>query len=466
MIWSSAHALRHGLAELRTARHLDRQQLLHDDCLSRRLAGSLADHRGELGVWDRRDLGPGRRGGDEADPDEASVLGEPEEVRDVAGRGVGSDRRDEHGLGDPPLSFGEHLLPKDLVEEERGRAPRLDAIAEEPEASVVELDQEPVVVWSSLGRNDRQVDVYDPGRALDGRPHAGYERDDPGLRLPATGTRLRSATDEGKGDREQRGAHGRVHEHGWIVASIPGLVLVGVVGAAYHPVMDTPRTIAGSSAPKPGASATRAWTARGTTTALGSALSYVKLALLALGCVFGLYIGVRDLSVALAEDEPTVFEAATFAERYHEQQWIEVSGRVALEHGIVEPSDNRVHAGRGLSYVSAPVVAPDWDPTQPVHVLATFGPFTREGAAAWSRDIASVERVRGRIRPVPLGDGPERFAPLELGTPLVVINEGTEPSLGAALLFSGFMLVFGGLAGYALLLALRDVWRRPPAARG
>ncbi len=197
-----------------------------------------------------------------------------------------------------------------------------------------------------------------------------------------------------------------------------------------------------------------------------SALSHVKLVLLALGCVFGLYIGARDLRVALVEDEPTPFEAATFAERYGEQQWIEVRGRVAVGHRIVDPSNHRAHEGRGLSYVTAPVVAPDWDPARPVHVLATFGPFTREEVAAWSRDVASIDRVRGQIRPVPLKDGPERFAPLELGAPLVVINEGTEPSLGASLLFSGFMLVVAGLAGTLLALALRDLRRRLPPARG
>ena len=195
-------------------------------------------------------------------------------------------------------------------------------------------------------------------------------------------------------------------------------------------------------------------------------LSYVKLAMLALGCVFGLYIGVRDLRVALVEDKPTVFEAATFAARYDEQQWIEVRGRVAVEHRVVEPSNNRAHAGRDLAYIMAPVVASDWDPKRPVHVLATFGPFTGEEVTAWSRDVAAVERVRGQIRPVPLKDGPKLFAPLELGAPLVVINEGTKPSLGASLLFSGFMFVFGVLAGYLLLDALRDIWRRPPTARG
>jgi hypothetical protein len=49
------------------------------------------------------------------------------------------------------------------------------------------------------------------------------------------------------------------------------------------------------------------------------------------------------------------------------------------------------------------------------------------------------------------------------------VSGTTEPrltrSLGAALLFSGFMLGFGGLAGYLLLLALRDIWRRPPTLR-
>lgn len=197
-----------------------------------------------------------------------------------------------------------------------------------------------------------------------------------------------------------------------------------------------------------------------------NALSYVKLVMLAIGCVFGLSIGVRDLRIALVEKEPTAFEAATFAEHYHDQQWIEVRGRVAVEHWNVELSDNRAHAGRGLSYVTAPVVALDWGSTRPVHVLATFGPFTDEEVTAWSRDVASVDRVRGQIRTIPLEDGPKRFAPLELGAPLVVINEGTEPSLGATLLFSGFMLVFGGLAGYVLLSSLRDIWRRPPRARG
>jgi hypothetical protein len=37
--------------------------------------------------------------------------------------------------------------------------------------------------------------------------------------------------------------------------------------------------------------------------------------------------------------------------------------------------------------------ASDWDPKRPVHVLATFGPFNDKEVTAWSRDVASVERV-------------------------------------------------------------------------
>lgn len=187
------------------------------------------------------------------------------------------------------------------------------------------------------------------------------------------------------------------------------------------------------------------------------ALHYVKLAMLALGCVFGLSIGARDLRVALTERTPTRFAAEHFAARHDGEKWVEVQGRVALEYASSEASTHRSHVERELAYVTAPVVAHDWTPSQPVHVLATFGPFTRDELAAWSREVAQVEQVRGELSPVPLPHADERFAGLQLGEPLVVINEGTEPNLAAALLFSGLMLGFGGLACYLLVQALRDV---------
>jgi hypothetical protein len=187
------------------------------------------------------------------------------------------------------------------------------------------------------------------------------------------------------------------------------------------------------------------------------ALRYIKLVMLFVGCVFGLWIGIRDLRVALTERTPTHFAAESFATSHDDETWVEVQGRVAVEYASSEASTHRSHVERQLVYVTAPVVAHDWAPSQPVHVLATFGPFTRDELAAWSREGGQLEQVRGELSPVPLPHADERFAGLQLGEPLVVVNAGTEPNLAAALLFSGLMLGFGGLAGYLLVQVLRDM---------
>lgn len=188
-----------------------------------------------------------------------------------------------------------------------------------------------------------------------------------------------------------------------------------------------------------------------------NALQYIKLAMLALGCVFGVYLGVRDLRVALSERAPAVFDAASFAERYEGQRWIEVRGRVAVEHRAVRASRSSAHAGQGRSYITAPVVGAGWSEGESVHVLATFGPFTRAELEGWPEEAARLEGAGGIIRPVPLDDAP--FDALTLAEPQVVINVGTAPDLMTASLFSGLMLLGGGLAGFLLLTGLRELRR-------
>ena len=92
-----------------------------------------------------------------------------------------------------------------------------------------------------------------------------------------------------------------------------------------------------------------------------------------------------------------------------------------------------------------------------MHVLATFGPFTRAELEGWPEEAARLEGAGGIIRPVPLDDAP--FDALTLGEPRVVINVGTAPDLMTASLFSGLMLLGGGLAGFLLLTDLRELRR-------
>lgn len=171
--------------------------------------------------------------------------------------------------------------------------------------------------------------------------------------------------------------------------------------------------------------------------------------------VFGVYKGLDDLSVAVLEAEPTIIEAAAFATDYDDQRHLEVRGRVATAYAHVEPGTHRTHVERDLVYVNVPIVGPAWTPDTPVRVAATFGPLPAVDVDDWARDAATLSSVRGLVRPVPLADADERFAPLRVEEALVVVNEGTAPQVGASVLF--LLIAVGGV--FVSVSVLGELWR-------
>jgi hypothetical protein len=156
---------------------------------------------------------------------------------------------------------------------------------------------------------------------------------------------------------------------------------------------------------------------------------------------------VNEIRIAATESRPTVFTAANFTERHRGEQWVRVVGRVAVEHRHVQPSPYKVHAGKHLAYVTAPIVADDWKPQQSVAVLATFGPMSPLSVESWSQKFkVAAQPVQGQLRPGAVRDPAQMFPQLRINPSYVVINEGTKPKhLVAMASFLALMTVSGGL---------------------
>ena len=183
--------------------------------------------------------------------------------------------------------------------------------------------------------------------------------------------------------------------------------------------------------------------------------SLLKLVLLVIATIFGAYRGIQDLSVALGEPEPAAFDAQTLHERYEGQQWVAVSGRAALEFMVVRPSTHSAHADKDLAYIQVPIVGEDWSPSEPVYVVATYGPIPRAEGDRWQPPELELT-VTGELRTAPLPDADAMFPALELGTPLIVINEGTQPDAKASIFFLAIMFVAGGLGVSVLTQIVRE----------
>ena len=162
------------------------------------------------------------------------------------------------------------------------------------------------------------------------------------------------------------------------------------------------------------------------------------------GCAFGAYRAVTGINISLSEKEPTKFEIETFAQSYNGQQWVEVTGYLALEQQDVRESTYKHHAGKGYYYVKVPLVGEDWKPSDPVHVVACYGPTT--GPIG---EEPQPTAIRGQVSPGGWDAG-KIFPNLKLVEPAIWINEGTEPSGPAGMI--AFLVIC--LIGIALALWL------------
>ncbi len=126
------------------------------------------------------------------------------------------------------------------------------------------------------------------------------------------------------------------------------------------------------------------------------ALNTFKLVLLALATAFGIWKGTTDLLVAL-EDAPTkvVVSASSLPDDAH---WLELEGRIAVEHAEITPSPYEVHQGKDLHYAYVPVVSPGWTKGEPVWAVATFGTIKGSEVEQWRKDTSALNSVRGVLR--------------------------------------------------------------------
>ncbi len=166
----------------------------------------------------------------------------------------------------------------------------------------------------------------------------------------------------------------------------------------------------------------------------------VRIVFAFIALVFGAYKGLTELSIAVHEREPSVHTARTFGERYDGAQFVRVEGRIAIEHADVERSTHEAHVESNLGYVYAPIVAETWTPAEPVVVLGTFGPIPLDDVDAWAVDAASRTWVQGQVRPIPLPNADTRFGAANVTPDVVVINDGTEPSITAMVFFLAMMV--------------------------
>lgn len=182
-------------------------------------------------------------------------------------------------------------------------------------------------------------------------------------------------------------------------------------------------------------------------------VSRIKLLMLVCVSPFALWLAWGELSVALSERAPTKIAAASFANDYHDERWLEVIGRVAVEHARDETSKN----GR---YITAPVVANDWTARDPVHVLVTWGPLSSPEVSNWPSEVAELTSVQGMLRGGLAPKSEPDFGGLEMGEPLVRLNEGGEPNLWGSV-FMALLFALGALAsGWFVVSDLRA--RRVP----
>lgn len=180
-------------------------------------------------------------------------------------------------------------------------------------------------------------------------------------------------------------------------------------------------------------------------------LQRIKLGMLLFGSIFGAILGVRDLSIALLETEPTRYDAARFTAEYGDQQWLEIHGVLALDHVGVRPSSHSAHRGKNLAYAHVPVVSSDWGGDEPVAVIATFGPVPYDAPLDWSSLCPDEACVSGQVRTAPLQDLDVLFPDVPIVEEPVVINVGTDPGAPIASgAFTAFMILVALACGVAL----------------
>jgi len=182
-------------------------------------------------------------------------------------------------------------------------------------------------------------------------------------------------------------------------------------------------------------------------------LVLVKPLLLFIAALFGVILGSRQVYIFLSEKQPTAFTAENFAAQYGGQQWISVTGRLAVE----ELAEMPAHAGP-LANFYVPLVPQDWQRQEAVHVVAAPSRIPAGGVNGWAQavDPQEIVTVTGVVRPLGGLNYGYVFPRLKFARPTVTINENAQPHppLGMGF-FLAVCLVLGAFAGWRIVSAVQ-----------
>jgi hypothetical protein len=181
-------------------------------------------------------------------------------------------------------------------------------------------------------------------------------------------------------------------------------------------------------------------------------LALIKPLLLLVGALVGVFMGGRQVYVYLTEKEPAAFTADNFAAQYAGQQWVSVTGRLAVDARAVMP-------GRGrFANLYVPLVPPDWQRQEPVHVVVGVDGVAAGGADAWAQGAAAQDQVTitGMIRPLGGLNYPYVFPRLKFAAPTITINQNTEPHAPWGMsVFLAICLCLAAWSGFWIFRVLR-----------
>lgn len=154
-----------------------------------------------------------------------------------------------------------------------------------------------------------------------------------------------------------------------------------------------------------------------------SLLRHPKLLGLAAACPFAVYVAAFELNTSVSERSPTYFQAERFADKYRDQRWLCVEGRLAAEYAWVKENKH------DLVDVHVPVVPLDWKPDQVVHIVSSFSMRNSEVDSWIEKTLRSPEgTLTGLVGPLGSTPSTDMYPKLRFEEPIVVINAGRRPS--------------------------------------
>jgi len=181
-------------------------------------------------------------------------------------------------------------------------------------------------------------------------------------------------------------------------------------------------------------------------------LALLKPLLMLVAALFGIFIGGRQIYVFLTEKQPAAFTAENFAARYSGQQWVSVTGKLAVDARAVMPGSGN------FANLYVPLVPAAWQRQEPVHVIVGVDSVPAGGVDAWAQRAASQQQVTitGMIRPLGGLNYGYVFPRLKFEQPTITINENTEPHppWGMSVILA-ICLLLGGMAAFWIARVLR-----------